>query len=287
MVCFGDNTKRIIRRNNMYKLIAIDLDGTLLTDDLKISPGTVQAIQKAVEMGTIVTIATGRMFSSAKQFAEQLAINVPLITYQGALIQDVGEQEVIYERLLAPEIAKKLVEICTERNLHLQVYQDDLLYGAVENDKLVSYAEGVKVPYTVEPNLLKLAEKGFTKALIIEEPEIVDALQEELKTLFGTRAHIAKSKAHFLELTHPEANKGLALLHLAKTLGIKQSEIIGIGDNHNDRELIETAGLGVAMGNAVPAMKEIADFVSLTNEEEGVKHVIEKFVLAPKGVTIG
>lgn len=265
----------------MYKLIAIDLDGTLLTDDLTVSPGTVQAIQRAVEAGTIVTIATGRMFASAKQFAQQLEINVPLITYQGALIMDVEEKEVVYERLVSPDIAQKLVEISAEKNIHLQVYQDDILYGAVENEELVSYAEGVKVPYTVEPDLLKLAEKGFTKALFIESPEVIDVLQEELKTLFGDRAHIAKSKPHFLEVTHPEANKGLALLHLAKTLGIDQSEIIGIGDNHNDKELIETAGVGVAMGNAVQEMKDIADFVTLTNNEDGVGHVIEKFVLTP------
>ena len=265
----------------MYKLIAIDLDGTLLTDDLTVSPGTIKAIQQAVEMGTVVTIATGRMFSSAKQVAEQLGINVPLITYQGALIMDTDENEVIFERLISSDIAKKIVEISTEQNLHLQVYQDDILYGAVENDKLIDYAAGVKVPYTVEPDLFKLVETGFTKALIIEKPETIDVLQEELKSLFGNRAHIAKSKPHFLEITHPEANKGLALLHLAETLGIKQSEIIGIGDNHNDRELIETAGLGVAMENAVQEMKDIADYVSLSNNEEGVKHVIEKFVLAP------
>lgn len=270
----------------MYKLIAIDLDGTLLTDDLMISPDTVKAIQQAVEMGTVVTIATGRMFASAKIFAQQLGINVPLITYQGAIIKDAEEKEVLYERPISPDIARKLVEISVERNLHLQVYQDDILYGPSANEKLVSYAEGVKVPYTVEPNLFKLAEKGFTKALFIETPETLSILQEELGALFGERAHIAKSKENFLEVTHPEANKGLALLHLAETLGIDQSEIIGIGDNHNDKELIMTAGLGVAMGNAVQEMKDIADYVSLTNNEEGVKHVIEKFVLAPQRVSV-
>src|SRR5690554_1715764 len=227
-------------------MIAIDLDGTLLTDDLMITPDTVKAIQKAVELGTIVTIATGRMFSSAKQIAQQLGINVPLITYQGAIIKDVDEKEVIYERLISPDIAQKLVEISSDKKIHLQVYQDDILYGASENEKLISYAEGVKVPYTVEPDLVKLAKNGFTKALFIENPETLDVLQAELVTLFGARSHIAKSKEKYLEITHPEANKGSALLHLAEKLGIDQSEIIGIGDNHNDKELIMTAGLGIA-----------------------------------------
>lgn len=270
-----------MRRDTLYKLIAIDLDGTLLNDDLEISPDTVRAIQKAVELGVVVTIATGRMFSSAKIFAKQLGINVPLITYQGAIIKNVNDEKAIYERLITPDIAEKLVEISRERKIHLQVYQDDILYGAKENEKLISYAEGVKVPYTVEPDLIKLAKKGFTKALFIEEPEVLDTLQIELATLFGEQAHIAKSKEHFLEVTHPEANKGVALLYLAEKLGIDQSEIIGIGDNHNDLELIQTAGLGIAMGNSVQELKDNSDYISLTNNEEGVLHVLEKFVLEP------
>jgi len=267
-------------------MIAIDLDGTLLTDELMISPDTVIAIQKAVGIGTIVTIATGRMFPSAKLIAQQLGINVPLITYQGAIIKDVNEKEVMYERLISPEIAQKLVEIALEKKIHLQVYQDDILYSSSENEKLITYSEEVKVPYMVEPDLFKLAKKGFTKALFIEEPDCLDTLQEELRTLFGVRAHIAKSKKHYLEVTHPEANKGSALLHLAKKLGIDRSEIIGIGDNYNDFDLVSTAGLGIAMGNAVKELKDIADYISLTNNEEGVLHVIEKFILEPASMII-
>lgn len=184
----------------MYKLVAIDLDGTLLTDDLMISPNTVTAIKKAVEAGTIVTIATGRMFSSAKLIARQLGINVPLITYQGALIKDVNEKEVMYERTVPPDIAKKLIEISREKKLHLQIYQDDILYSAAENDKLIAYAEAVKVPYRIEPDLIKLTKKGVTKLLLIEEPEVLDHLQNELRTLFGKSTHIAKSKNTTLKL---------------------------------------------------------------------------------------
>jgi len=270
----------------MYKMIAIDLDGTLLTDELIIPPGTVKAIQKAVELGTIVTIATGRMFTSAKPFAKQLGLNVPLITYQGAIIKDVDEIEVMYERLIPPDIAYKLIDISLEKNLHLQVYQDDILYSPSENKKLLDYVEMAKVPYKIEPDLTKIAGRGFTKALFIEDSDYLDSLQDELRTSFGEQAHIAKSKATFLEVTHPEANKASALLYLAQKLGIDQSEIIGIGDNHNDLELIKTAGLGIAMGNGVKELKEIAEYISLTNNEEGVRHVIEKFILEPMDTII-
>ncbi|WP_318617202.1 Cof-type HAD-IIB family hydrolase [Sporosarcina sp. YIM B06819] len=270
----------------MYKLIAIDLDGTLLTDELTITPRTIQAIQKAVELGTVVTIATGRMYPSAKQFAQQLGIQVPVITYQGAIIKNIADDEVLYERLIPADIAQQLVNIAKERNLHLQVYQDDILYGAVENDKLIAYAEKSKVPYQIEPDFSKLTNQGFTKVIFIEEPEILDTLQDEICTLFGERAHVAKSFVNYLEVTHPEANKGSALLHLASKLGIDRTETIGIGDNHNDVELIEAAGLGIAMGNGVQALKEIADYTSLSNNEDGVGHAIEKFVLEPVGAMI-
>lgn len=193
----------------MYKLVAIDLDGTLLADDLMISPNTVTAIKKAMEAGTIVTIATGRMFSSAKLIALQLGINVPLITYQGALIKDINENEVIYERTVPPEIAQKLIEISREKKLHLQIYQDDILYSAVENDKLIAYSEAVKVPYKIEPNFIKLAQKGVRKLLFIEEPIVLDHLQNELQTLFGKYAHIAKSKNTTLKSPIPRQTKVL------------------------------------------------------------------------------
>ncbi len=268
----------------MYKLIAVDLDGTLLTDDLEVKPETIEAVQQAVEAGTVVTIATGRMLASAKQFAEKLKIDVPIITYQGAIIQDLRTQKVIYERFISPEIAKKIVAFANETKIHLQVYQDDRLYGAVENETLVNYAKNTKVPYTVEPDLFKLAEKGFTKAIFIDEPHVLEGLAEELATLLGETTHITKSTPRFLELTHPEANKGKALSYLAETLGIDQSATIGIGDNFNDKELIATAGLGVAMENAVDELKDLADYTTLSNNDQGVKDVIEKFVLKKEKV---
>ena len=266
----------------MYKMIAIDLDGTLLTDELLISPGTAAAVRKAIELGAVVTIATGRMFSSAKLIAQQLGITAPLITYQGAMIKAANGVEVLYERSVSPEISQSLIEIAHKKKIHLQVYQDDILYGAAETDKLVAYAKAVNVPYAIEPDLMKLAQKGFTKLLFIDEPGTLDLLQKELQSLFGESAYIEKSKTNYLEVTHPEANKGNALLFLANELGIDRSEVIGIGDNHNDFELIKAAGFGIAMGNAVQEVKDIADYTSFTNNDEGVLHAIDKFILEPE-----
>lgn len=270
----------------MYKMIAIDLDGTLFTDQLTISPNTITAIRQAISLGTVVTIATGRMYSSAKQIAEQLGIDVPLITYQGAMIRTAGAEEALYERAVSPDISQKLVGIARDQNIHLQVYQNDILYGAAETDKLIAYAKAVQVPYKVEPDLMGLAQKGFTKLLFIDEPDVLALLQKQLQVLFGASAYIEKSKKNYLEVTHPEANKGSALLFLANKLGIDRSEIIGIGDNHNDAELLKAAGLGIAMGNAVQEVKDMADFVSRSNNDDGVMYAIDKFILEPANAGI-
>ncbi|MBT2581201.1 Cof-type HAD-IIB family hydrolase [Planococcus sp. ISL-109] len=270
----------------MYKMIAIDLDGTLLTDGLTISQDTVTAIQKSMELGIVVTIATGRMYPSAKRFALELGIDAPLITYQGAMIQAATGGEVLRERLVSFEIAEQLIRIAADKNMHLQVYQDDVLYSAVETAEVMAYSKEVKVPYTIEPDLLKLAQKGFTKLLFINETDGLDLLQNELQALFGEEAWVEKSKSHYLEVTNPEANKGSALLFLAQQLGIDRSEIIGIGDNHNDSELVKSAGFGIAMGNAVAELKELADYTSFSNNEEGVLHAINKYILEPRAALV-
>ncbi|HSJ37772.1 MAG TPA: Cof-type HAD-IIB family hydrolase [Planococcus sp. (in: firmicutes)] len=266
----------------MYKMIAIDLDGTLLADDLTISTDTQAAIRKSMELGVIVTIATGRMYPSAKRIALELGMDAPLITYQGALIRSATNSEILRERFVPFEIAQKLIHVAAEKSMHLQVYQNDTLYSAVENELVMAYAKEVGMPYTIEPDLLKLAKNGFMKMLFIDQPDALDLLQEELQAVLGDQACIEKSKLHYLEVTHPEANKGSALRFLAENLGIDGSQIIGIGDNHNDTELVKSAGFGVAMGNAVPALKALADYTTLSNNEDGVLHVINTFVLEPQ-----
>ncbi|MBD7908168.1 Cof-type HAD-IIB family hydrolase [Sporosarcina gallistercoris] len=265
----------------MYKLVAIDLDGTLLTDQLEITPHTITAIRQVVESGVIVTLATGRMFPSAKKFAQQLNLNVPLITYQGAVIKDVDEKKIWFERPVSKKISERLIEFSEKHQVHIQVYQDDIVYVDEDNEEIQNYARESNVSYTVVDDLSSLTDRGFTKVLFIGEPMYLEGLQIELHREFGSEAHIAKSKPNYLEVTDPEANKGTALLYLAKQLGIQQSEIIGIGDNHNDFELITTAGLGVAMGNGVEALKSVADYITKTNNDEGVLHTLEKFILEP------
>ncbi|WP_150265772.1 Cof-type HAD-IIB family hydrolase [Paenibacillus tepidiphilus] len=265
----------------MYKLIAIDIDDTLINDDKEVTPATQTALEQAVAAGVVVTLATGRAYASAQAIARQTGLNVPIITYQGALVKNLMDEKVLYERYVPQEAVRKLFQYCVEHNLHLQTYIDDKLYAREENQKLVEYSQLNKTRYYIEPDWEKLVEQPTPKMLIIDDPAFLDELSPVLRELLGDSVHITKSKPHFLEIMHHEGTKGLALEFLAGHFGCDLSETIAVGDSWNDHEMLEAAGLGVAMANAIPALKEIADFVTLSNNEDGVKYAIDKFILNP------
>lgn len=262
----------------MYKMVTIDVDDTLLNDDRIVTEETKQALVSAIEKGVKVTLATGRMFSSAKQIASQLGLNIPLITYQGSLVKNLLDGKVLYERFVPEEMIQFLFDYAAKQHLHIQGYYQDQLYSLVDNDKIKEYAKVANVPYLIEDAEV-LRQKPLTKVLFFDEPEVLDAHEKQLNELIGDRVHITKSKPYFLEVLHLEGTKGHAVRYLAQHFNCELSEVIAIGDSWNDHEMIEVAGLGVAMENAVDSLKELADYVTKSNNEGGVKHVIEKFIL--------
>jgi Cof subfamily protein (haloacid dehalogenase superfamily) len=262
-----------------YKMIAIDVDDTLLNDDLKITESTKAALAAASAKGVIVTLATGRMFASAKKIAKQLEMNVPIITYQGSLVKNLMEEQIIYERSVPPAAAQFLYRYAETHNLHLQVYHNDTLYVKEDSQKIKDYSALSNIPYTVTAEFNALASKPLTKMLFIDEPDKLDAVAIDLRNSLGGQLHITKSKAHYLEFLHPEGTKGHAVESLAMHYNVDLSQVIAIGDSWNDHEMLEIAGLGVAMGNAVDSLKKIANYITLSNNEDGVRHVVEKFIL--------
>jgi len=263
----------------MYKLIAIDLDDTLLNDDNEISSATKEALVAAAEQGVILTLATGRMYASAAAIAAGLGLAVPLITYQGALVKHPQDGAVLYQRDVPNDVAAGVYEYCKSHGLHLQAYVNDQLYVAEENDKVISYSLLSKIPYIVEPDFAAILQQPQTKLLMIDDPDRLDIAALELNKLFGDKAHITKSKPHFLEVMHAEGTKGSALKFLANYFGCSIEETIAIGDSWNDHDMVEVAGLGVAVANAVDALKTVADYITASNNEDGVKQVIDRFIL--------
>lgn len=262
-----------------YRMIAVDLDDSLLGDDLNISERNINALMEASNRGVVVTIATGRMYCSALPYIEQLKLNVPVITYQGGLIKNALSQEVLYHCPIPLEIAMEVIEKSKSDGAYLQVYVDDKYYMEEYNNFSELYRLNVGVAGTAVGPLDKFLKKAPTKMLIIDEPSTILKMKDEYDRLFGEILQVTISKPIYLELTNKDATKGKALKYLAQSLKVDRNEIIAIGDSYNDISMIKYAGLGVAMGNAHEDVKKWADYVTLTNNEDGVAEVVHKFIL--------
>lgn len=262
-----------------YRMLVLDLDDTLLTDDLSIGEGDRQAIQKASKLGVCITIATGRMFKATLPYAEQLGINVPVITYQGALIKETKTRKNLFHCPIPMDIAREVARDSADKRLYMQAYIDDDYYVEkyTEHSDMYERISGFK---GIEVGRLdKFIDTDVTKLLIIDDPVNIQKLKDLYKKQFGEILCITTSKPTLLEFTHKDATKGRAIERLSKSLDIDRQGIVAIGDSYNDLPMIEYAGLGVAMGNASEDVKKRADYVTHTNNDNGIAHVIEKFIL--------
>lgn len=263
------------------KLLALDLDDTLLDSGLRISPDCVAAIQQARAQGVRVTISTGRMYQSALPYAQQLKIDVPLITYQGAWVKNSGTEEVLYYKPVPYELSKEIMGFFKDMGIHYHSYYNDQLCmeDLTEEGRYYARLAGVE-PVLVKDLSAALEENEAMKIMAITKNEkLLLEMEADLRSRYGRHLYITRSKPFFLEIMNREASKANALQVIADHYGIHRKETMAIGDSYNDIDMIEWAGLGVAMGNAFAQVKDAADYVTLSNEEAGVAEAIRRFIL--------
>lgn len=263
-----------------YKLVAVDMDGTLLNEKLEISARTKEAIVKAKEQNVQITLATGRMYQSVLPFAKELELAIPLITYNGALVKDSATGEVYYHEPIPLEYAQEIIRLVKDKNASLNLYVNDTLYVKELNARTELYVSIAKVKANPVGDLAEFLQAHPTKMLLIGEPEELGQIGEEIKEKLEGKVEVTSSNPRFLEIISHQVTKGQALKTLAEKMGIKQEEVVAFGDSYNDLSMIEYAGLGVAMGNAPQAIKDKADLLALSNKEDGVADVIERIVLS-------
>ncbi len=267
----------------VYRFVAIDVDDTLIGEDLNVTEANKNSIEKAISQGIKVTLATGRMYRSAFPYAQQLGMDLPLITYHGGLIKTAVSGDTLYHRPVPIDLALQLVRLAKEKDLQLNLYIDDELIVEEENkytDHYISIAGvSLKTVGDLEEFLLCNPKSEPTKLTIVDSEYLVERLHHELNQFFGSELLITQSRSDFLEITHPHANKGEALEKLTEIYGISMCETVAIGDSLNDLSMVKQAGLGVAMGNARTELKNVADVIVGTNEESGVSQVLDRFVL--------
>ena len=266
------------------KLLALDLDGTLFTDDLVVSDRTRKAIQAAQERGVLVTLATGRMFGTASKVAHDLGIVSPLICYQGALIRHNGTGEILYHQTVPSPLVHEIISATERRGLHLNVYLDDRLYVARMTEGARYYSQ---INYGLELNevgdlhawLDSQGGREPTKLVIVTPQEQTDAVLAEFTGQYGEQLQETKSHPRFTEFTNKECSKGTALAFLAEHIGVRREEVMAIGDGHNDLDMLTWAGYGLAMPTAPQAVLDVAHSVCLPLHADGAAEAIERLVL--------
>lgn len=270
-------------RMQKIKLVAIDLDDTLLRDDLTISQFSMDILKEVQEAGVIVTLATGRMLPSARPYAEQLGFDVPLITYQGALVKNVFSGDVLYNCPLSQEVASMVIQYGRKRKIHVNLYVEDKLFVERVTKAGEHYERLAGVPFTIVDDLEELLEKNLPyKMLLIDDQQVIDQELEELREILRVAeldAHLTKSKPTYLEVNHPQATKGIALKKLAECLEISREQVVAFGDSFNDLEMLEFAGYGFAVANAYPEVRAKARYTTASNNEDGVALALQELVL--------
>lgn len=261
------------------KLVAVDMDDTLLDGSLQVSPRTCEAIRRAQEQGVVVTIATGRMFTSALPFAMKLNIQAPIITYNGGMVRYPGSKEMVFQQPIDSTVSARLVALFRERGWYLQSYINDELYVVERCVKAQLYENLAGITAIPVGDDFYTMKHEPAKMLTIAEPHEIKAIEKIVNQEFAGDIFAATSKPNYLEMTHPKVNKGQALAILAEKLHITRAEVMAIGDSNNDYHMVEYAGFGVAMGNASDRLKGIAQAVTAHNNAHGVAEAIEKYVL--------
>lgn len=265
-----------------YRLLALDLDGTLVGRDLHVHPATLEALTAYQAAGGHITIATGRTFRTTLPFAELLRIDVPLICYQGALIRDPRSKEVLFHEPVPAELAVEAAEKLLAAGIYVQAYIDDELVVPYEGDETRLYRSfsPVHLPVHVVQDLPAfLAEHPPTKLLFIAHESDVGPRIAGLQTHFAERLNIARSHAFFGELTAPGCTKGRALATLAEMLGIPREAVAAAGDQENDVSMITWAGLGMGVKSGPPALHAVSDVLIDGPEKAGLAAGILRYLL--------
>ena len=267
----------------MYKLIALDIDGTLVNDEKKITERTKSAIKAARERGVTVVLATGRPIDGIIRYLEELDMlgeNDYVLSYNGGLVLKTKSREVVSKTVLTGADLHYLHNLSKELGVNIHAFSE--VHGLI-TPKNSKYTE-------VEANIngIRIAINDYSdieddhsiiKVMMIDEPEVLQKAIDNLPKEVYEKYTVVRSAPFFLEFLNKKVNKGTGVELLAKHLNIKQEEIMTFGDAGNDLDMIVYAGMGVAMANAFDEVKEAANYITDSNENDGVAKAIEKFVL--------
>ncbi len=268
---------------SMYRLLALDIDGTLVNDQKEITAHTTEVLLRAQGQGLRIAIASGRPPEGIASLAGQLRLcryGGFVMAFNGGAIVDCAAQTVIYERLLDTEVYRHLYERGNTGDFRILSYVDGhIACEDIENEYVKHTATRNRMPLMKIGSFLDVVTFPEPKCIIVGNPDKLEHLEKELVSYYNGRVSIYRSEPFFLEILPQGVDKARCLRLLVSRLGIGREEVMACGDGFNDVGMIQYAGLGVAMANAQQAVKDVADYVTLSNVEDGVAAAVEKFVL--------
>jgi hypothetical protein len=272
-------------RSRRIRLVALDLDGTVVGDDLRIRPRTVAAVRAAVDAGVAVAIVTGRMTSSALPFARELGLREPIVGMQGALIREMpapgrpGLGRLLYHRPLPAVVAREALAWCRANGLEPHLNHLERMVILAGDSRAAEYVRFNSGRVVMVPDLDAWVRHPVTKVISVGDAPLPTRLLPGARADFAGRADVTVSHPKFLEFVAPGVSKGAAVRWLARRLGIDLRDALAIGDQLNDLEMIEEAGLGVAMPHGPAELLEAAALVAPPFEEDGAAQVLEAYVI--------
>lgn len=267
-----------------YKMIVLDLDGTLTNNKKEITPRTKEALMKAQAKGVKIVLASGRPTYGIMPLAEELELKKNcgfILAFNGGKIIDCSDCRTIFEQKLEETLVPLLYHAAKEAGMQILTYQGEGIVATDKNDKYVQEEARInKMPVEEYDDFLQQLVYPINKCLIVGDPAPLHQLEIKLKKELEGRMDVYRSADYFLECVPLGIDKARSLDRLITTLGITKEEVIACGDGYNDLSMINFSGLGVAMSNAADDIKAQSDYVTLSNEEDGIAHVVDKFILS-------
>lgn len=265
------------------KLVAVDIDGTLVNSQREITPQVYEAVQEAKAAGVKVVITTGRPIAGVTKLLADLKLNEAdnyVITFNGGLVQETSTgQELVKETLTYADYLE-IEHLARKLGVHMHAITKDGIYTANRNIGKYTVHEATLVNMPIfyrTPE--EMTDKEIVKIMFIDEPEVLDAAIAQIPASFADKYTLVKSQPFYLEVVNKAVSKGNAIRHLAEKLGITMADTMAIGDEENDRAMLEVVGHPVVMANGNPELKKIAKHITKSNDESGVAYAIREWVL--------
>lgn len=264
-----------------YKMLVLDMDDTLLTDDHKISDLNKKVLLEAQAKGVYVVLASGRPTNAMTAYAKELEMDLNesfIISFNGAILSQAKDDLILFEQKLTPEQIHDLYDYSVKMKTHIITYLDGNIISETDSEYIDIEKEITQMPHLKVPDFKAAVDRAAVKCILLEDPVYLKEVEKDLKAAMP-HLSVSMSKPFFLEVAQHGIDKAATLKLLADKLNIKQSEIIAVGNAGNDLTMIEYAGLGVWVDNVTPELRDKADLIVSSNNNNGVAEVVQRYIL--------